>query len=202
MVCDVVALQALEDVEEDVQDTTKRFGMSEMANADLCALLTVRDAEVRSLRGRPNARPNARHSLPANMISAAQMMGGKSGTGGKGAVARPKPRRASFGDNSDGLSDTDSPDDDFDETALMDEGVAPARPTFGGGGAGGGGGDDRATREEMLEVQGSPQVVKLEEKLLAHFEEMSRIWGEDGYIEMRLEMSQAAKTGQSRDDLF
>ena len=196
MVCDVVALQALEDVEEDVQDTTKRFGMSEMANADLCALLTVRNAEVRSLRGRPNARPNARHSLPANMISAAQMMGGKSGKGGKGAVARPKPRRASFGDNSDGLSDTDSPDDDFDETTFMDEGVAPARPTFGGGGAGGGGGDDMAS--PLLD----PQVVKLEEKLLAHFEEMSRIWGEDGYIEMRLEMSQAAKTGQSRDDLF
>ena len=67
-----------------------------------------------------------------------------------------------------------SPDDDFDETTFVGEGVAPARPTFGGGGAaGGGGGDDTAS--PLLDSQ----VVKLEEKMLAHFEEMSRIWGED-----------------------
>ena len=45
-----------------------------------------------------------------------------------------------------------------------------------------------------------PKGVMLEEKLLAHFEEMSKIWGEDGYIEMRMEM--AGKTGQSKEDLF
>jgi hypothetical protein len=57
--------------------------------------------------------------------------------------------------------------------AIRDD-ATHAATNVGGGGAGGGGGDDWAS--PLLD----PQVVKLEEKLLAHFEEMKRTWEEDG----------------------